>query len=550
MNRFLVQFLVIFLSFFTLVSCESSDIFIRISQVGFLADDIKSGVVISKIRLDDKKFEIIDLKSKKSVLNGKLEKFDFTHNNFEFAYRFDFTELTKPGTYTISVQKAKSIPFNVGGEQFAPIVDTLMLFYKIQRCGYTNPEWHEVCHIADATSLIFNGRTLDKQVDVTGGWHDAADYIKFFNTTAYTTYLLLFSYEFDSEKFGFDNDKNGAPDILEEAKIGLDWLIRADYRDKKFITQVQDLRDHEVGWRMPENDPLAFDRPGFTGIGKNLVGLYAATMASAARIWKTKFNDDDFSTECLNRAIQKYSIINEVDDIDSSGTGMYLDNKWEGKAALGAIELYNTTGEAKYLNDAELYGELAKSDYWWSWGNINSLAHFKIAKYKSDYVNYIKNNLIHFNNTMNKNLFGEGAAFSWGTNNTLMGIALQAILYKSLTGEATFDSLQVYQRDYILGKNQWGLSFIHGIGQKYTQNFHHQIAHFMNGHLPGGFAAGPVTKEFLDAYNIPFDKGDEYLLFQSDSSFYRDDKMDYISNEPTITANATAIFVMGYYSKR
>ncbi|GJQ64020.1 MAG: hypothetical protein SCALA702_30730 [Melioribacteraceae bacterium] len=534
----------------TVVSCKNGDSHIRVSQVGYLKDDIKTGVVLSKLRLDNKKFEVIDVSTGKASLTGNLEKNKFEHTNFKFSYKFDFTRLDKQGKYIVKIGDAASYPFEIGDDFFADVVDTLMQFYKIQRCGYTNPEWHEVCHIADATSLIFNGRTLDKQVDVTGGWHDAADYIKFFNTTAYTTYLLLFAYEHDNQKFGFDLDKNGAPDILEEAKIGLDWLIRADYREKRFITQVQDLRDHEVGWRMPEDDPLAFDRPGFTGIGKNLIGIYSATMASAARVWKSRFGNEEYAAECLRRAEQKFSIINEVDDIDSSGTGMYLDNKWEGKAALGAIELYITTGDSKYLTDAKLLGNLANSDYWWSWGNINSLAHYKIALHDESFTKYIKNNLIHFNNTRNSNIFEEGAAYSWGTNNTLMGISLQVILYESLTGDNSFDSLLVSQRDYVLGKNPWGLSFIHGIGAKYSENFHHQVAHFMDGHLPGGFAAGPVTREFLDAYNIPFEGADQYIEFQTDSSYYRDDKMDYVSNEPTITANATAIFVMGHYSRR
>lgn len=534
----------------TIISCKNGDTYIRVSQVGYLKDDLKTGVVLSKVRLDNKKFEIVNVSTGESTLNGNLDKNQFQHSNFKFSYTFDFSDLQKKGKYIIKIGKAASYPFEIGDNFFADVVDTLMQFYKIQRCGYTDPEWHGVCHIADATSLVFNGRTLDKQIDVTGGWHDAADYIKFFNTTAYTTYLLMFAYEFDSETFGFDRNNNGAPDILEEAKIGLDWLIRADYRDQRFITQVQDLRDHEVGWRMPEDDPLAFDRPGFTGIGKNLIGIYSATMATAARIWKNRFGNDEYAAECIRRAEQKFSILNEVDDIDSSGTGMYLDNKWEGKAALGAIELYITTGDGKYLSQAKILGQLAKSDYWWSWGNVNSLAHYKIANFDDSFTGFIKNNLIHFNNTRTKNIFEEGAAYSWGTNNTLMGIALQSILYESLTGDNSFDSLLVSQRDYVLGKNPWGLSFIHGIGTKYTQNFHHQIAHFMNGHLPGGFAAGPVTKEFLDAYNIPFDGNDDFEEFQTDSSYYRDDKMDYVSNEPTITANATAIFVMGYFSRR
>ena len=68
--------------------------------------------------------------------------------------------------------------------------------------------------------------------------------------------------------------------------------------------------------------------------------------------------------------------------------------------------------------------------------------------------------------------------------------------------------------------------------------------------LPGGFAAGPAPKELLKNYNIEYETYDPYARFQTEDYYYRDDRNDYIANEPTISANATAIFVMGYYSKR
>jgi hypothetical protein len=36
--------------------------------------------------------------------------------------------------------------------------------------------------------------------------------------------------------------------------------------------------------------------------------------------------------------------------------------------------------------------------------------------------------------------------------------------------------------------------------------------------------------------------------FNSDKVKYFDDRMDYITNEPTIVGNATALFVFGYFS--
>ena len=409
---------------------------------------------------------------------------------------------------------------------------------------------HKVCHKADATSLIENGKVLNERADLTGGWHDAGDYVKFLNTTAFTTYTFLFAYDFDSRKFGFDNDAKGGPDILEEARVGLDWMLRCNIDKYKLVTQVQDLRDHEQGFRLPEDDKLEYDRPAFVGNGKNLIGIYTATLALASRIWRNRMYDNEFADKCLTAAENLYSVRNEVPDVDSSGSGMYLDANYEGKMALGAVELYLTTNRPELLNDAVMYADKGGSEYWWSWGNMAAFAHYRLGKLNKRFADYIKNNLIAFNTNKESKLFNEGAAFTWGSNNTLLGIALQNILWKKLNYRSDFDTVATYQRDYILGRNQWGVSFIQDIGQESSQNLHHQVSYLKSGELPGGFAAGPVPQDFLDQYKIPFEKQDRFKKFQTKEAVYRDDPMDYITNEPTIVANATAVFVMGYYSKR
>ena len=520
------------------------DLFIRLNQVGFLTNDIKTAVVLSNTNLIGKQAEIKITANNKTVNTFSLENNHGRYGNFRFSYVVDFSSITAIGNYFIEIEKKKSYSFSIGNNIYNGIAETLLQFFKVQRCGYTEPDLHKPCHIADATSLIDGNRTIAKSMDITGGWHDAGDYVKFLNTTAYSTYMLLFAYDFNPAKFGFDKNRNNVPDILEEAKIGLDWLLRCNYNNVKLATQVQDLRDHDVGWRMPEDDPLTYDRPAFIGIGKNLIGIYSAALALGARIWRDKLNYKEFADKCLNTAEGFYSIRNSVQDVDSSGSGMYIDKDFEGKLSLGAVELYITTKKAAYLYDAKIYADAAGSDYWWSWGNINSVAHYRLAKYDTHFAGYIEKNLEEFNRKKNDNLFGKGVELSWGTNNTLLGITLQNILWKDLTHNDRFDSVAVFQKDYILGRNPWGVSFIYNIGKNYSKNFHHQIG-YLKRKLPGGFAAGPASKKFLEHYKIPYQGRDLYSRFQTDTDYYRDDRMDYITNEPTITANATAIFVYG-----
>jgi endoglucanase len=522
---------------------QSSSIFIRTNQVGFKLNDIKAAVVLSKAPLSrEKGFVVRDLDNKQIIYRNAFNDSVFSYGEFPYCYTLSFTKIKKTGRFKIEINGVSSCPFSINNNVYNTIVDSLLLFFKVQRCGPTNPYLHAPCHLSDVARV--KGEPNLGMVDVTGGWHDAGDYIKFLSTIAYSTYMMIFSYEFDKERFDIDDNHNGVPDILEEAKIGLDWLLRANYMKDKLITQVQDVRDHDVGWRLPGNDTLRYDRVGIESIGKNQVGIFCAAMALGAKVWKEKFKYYEFANKCLDAAVNIYSIRNQVPNIDSTGSRFYKDKSFFGKLALGAIELYNTTNDPKYLKNAETYGDSAKSDYWWSWGDINSLADYRIAQHIPRFSEYIFNNLDDFNNYKEKSIFKEGMDFSWGTTNSLLGIVLQNILYSSLTGENTFDSLATYQKDYILGRNPWGISFIYSIGSTFPVHLHSQVAYFNNGYLPGALTAGPAPESLLKAYKI--DRTNfKYDEFNTKSVKYYDDRMDFITNEPTIVGNATAIFVFG-----
>lgn len=540
------KFVLVFFLF--TINTIDAHIYIRVNQLGYLPDDPKTAIIFSKSNLDGREFVVKNLDGKISE-RGLIKSSSGEYGKFNYIHKIDFSPLRQIDTYYIQIADYKSPKFRIGSNIYNPVVDSLITFFKIQRCGYTSPLGHGICHIADATSLIENGREINTRLDVTGGWHDAGDYTKFFNTTAFTTYLMLFAYEFDPIKFGFDNNKNNVPDILEEAKIGLDWLIRASY-NSKFVTQVQNEEDQNVGWRMPEDDPLQFNRPAFIGIGKNLIGIYVATLSLAHRIWKETLRYEQFANKCLTLAENYYSLRNTVKNIADEGTDAYVDNSYEGKMALGAIELFLSTNRLSLLAESKVYADSAKSDYWWSWGDINSLAHYKLARFDKKYIDYLKSNLEHFVEESNSSILDVGVKFSWGSNNAILGIVLQNILYERVSNDRTYNSLAIAQRDFILGRNPWGVSFISKIGETYTKNFHHQVAYFNGGQLTGALSAGPIPRKLLGEYSIKFENLDRFFEFQTEDIVYLDDRMDYISNEPTISSNATALFVFGFFSRR
>lgn len=517
------------------------------SQVGFLPEDTKTAVVFSNTPVSDILFYIRGTEYFDEVYNGRIVQSQLTAENFKYAYILDFSSFKISGSYVVEVDNQRSYPFTISENVFNNLTDSLMLFFKAQRCGPTNPNLHLPCHLSDAT--VVRGEDDSSAVDLTGGWHDAGDYIKFLSTTAFTTYMLIFSYEFDKAKFGFDNDHNDVPDILDEAKVGLDWLLRAHYKKGKLITQVQDLRDHTPFWRMPEDDSLRYDRPAFTSFGKNHIGIFTAALALGARIWEEKFLDREFSDKCLQAAEDMYSVRDASSDLGENLSAAYRDKEYKGKLALGAVELYLTTGEEKYLTEAGEYAANLQPDFWWSWGDINTLAFYRLADYDPDFKDRLSEGLIHFNLKKDSSVFNEATAYSWGTTNALLGVALQSILYRRLTAAKDFDSLAVYQRDYVLGRNRWGICFISKTGSVYPLNIHSQLYFLNGGYLPGAVVAGPAPSDLIKSYNINIEDK-KFGPFNSQSVVYCDDRNNYITNEPTIVSNATALFVFGNYSRR
>lgn len=527
-------------------SCSqiNETIYIRLNQIGFRPEELKTAIILSKTPFETKTFRIKKSEDESEVFSDSIISLSTKLNEeIPFVALINFTSLNSNGEYFIEYENIKSYRFRIDESVFNTVRDSLSLFFKVQRCGPTNPLLHKVCHLQDATKVI--GYSDSSSIDLTGGWHDAGDYIKFLYTTAFTTYMLLFSYEFDPQKFSFDLDNDSVSDILQEARVGLDFLLRCNFADDAFITQVQDDRDHSVGWRLPENDTLTFDRPAFVKMNESQIGIYSAALAIASRIWKNKFLDYEFSKNCLDVSKKifqlRYKITDFIDD-----EKYYSQTEFDSKLALGALEIYKTSDEKNYLTIALEYGNNINENYWWSWGNFNALIYYKLSEFDDEFIFKLKKQLDYYKTKSENVLFSLAHHYNWGTNHSLAGVVLSAILYKQLTGSDDFDNLALLNRDFILGRNPWGKSFITNVGTDFPKKVHHQIAFFNNGNIPGALVSGPAPDSLFTKFNFTIPDND--LKIFNTSAIYSDDLQNFLTNEPTISSNATALFIFGFYS--
>src|SRR5215213_7715667 len=243
---------------------------IRINYLGYKPNGVKVAVWCSKENQSLKSFQLIDAYSHKVVFTGKSSKPFGTYGPFFQTYRLNFSSFKKHGKYYLKAGDIKSPEFTIGENVYDGAADFCLRYMRQQRTGF-NPFLKDSCHTHDGYVLYGEkaGIKDSTHIDVVGGWHDASDYLQYSTTSANATYHLLMAYRdfpgiFKDEKLanGLDG-KNGLADVLDEAKWGLDWMIKMHPKPDWMFNQIGDDRDHQ-GMRIPKEDSFygnGYERP-------------------------------------------------------------------------------------------------------------------------------------------------------------------------------------------------------------------------------------------------------------------------------------------------
>ena len=126
------------LSFFLSLTVYSQSSWLRVNQIGYLENDVKVAVWISKENKPITKFEIVDVNSQKVVYTGVNIKQIGEIWAFDSSARLHFSEFKTPGSYFIQVGDIKSVPFKIGNDVYADASEIPLKYMRQQRCGY-NP---------------------------------------------------------------------------------------------------------------------------------------------------------------------------------------------------------------------------------------------------------------------------------------------------------------------------------------------------------------------------------------------------------------------------
>jgi len=575
----------------SLASPLRAEVFLRASQVGYRAQEPKVAVAFSGAPLPDT-FAVIGAETDVSVFEGKTTPLTGERwGKFDHQAELDFTRVTRPGRYVLRLGNARSLPFAIGGQVLSDLPDQLLEFMRQQHCGY-NPWLKVKCHQSDGRTA-FGPLPAGTKIDARGGWHDAADLLKYHLTSGNATAQMLLAHELsrrpaakgsrlaDRVDAQGDPGPNGMPDILDEARWGLDWMLKLHPAPDQLCHQVADDRDH-VGFRLPQDDVadygwgkggarvvyFADGRPQglqqfkseSTGLA-NLAGRYAAAMALAYKTWKDDPRERGFAEGCLKAGREVYELGRAREGSQQGNSYKapyrYEESTWADDMEWGGAELFRATGEGRYLDEARRYAQMAASETWmgreqakhYQFYPFMNVGHFRLydlvdADFQRVLAGYYRDGIARCVRAGQTNPYGVGVPFIWCSNNLVVALVTQCHFYERMTGDTRFRGFAARNRDWLLGRNPWGYSMFTNVGSVFPKDVHLQTTKLTGRSVRGGLVDGPVAERiFRSQLGVSITEPDPLAPFQDQRAVYHDDINDYASNEPTMDGTASAILM-------
>ena len=214
--------------------------------------------------------------------------------SFDTVWWVDFSPLATLGEFHLFSPAigGRSYDFVVRGDARRDAFRAGLKSYYLQRCNtpkrvehlgaYADPD---ACHVGDVATAAAAGQQNHGLLDLTGGWHDAGDYNKYVWGDAGAAILfLLRAYERAPAAFGDDlgipESGNGIPDLLDEVKWELEWLLKMQRPDGSVLSQM-----HVDGFAS-DSPPSADTNPRFyRDPNPESDAVFAGATALAARVF-------------------------------------------------------------------------------------------------------------------------------------------------------------------------------------------------------------------------------------------------------------------------
>lgn len=489
--------------------------------------DAKIAIVATTKSLTGKRFRVVDATGH-VVETGKLARAPGTATPWKHAAQADLSAITAPGAYVVAVGRLRSRPWVVADDAPQAAIAAMLQFFAANSDGNEPSPLHGPSHLNDA--LVASGPYAGQHFDLTGGWMDAGDMIKFTQTTGLAATLLQAAARLDPAQ---------ADALNATADVGVRWLVKAHPQPDLFIGQVGDARDHDMGFR----DPALDDMIGGAGIGTRMaypaVGGDLAGKAAAALAMAAQRSAGDVHDALLQQAREWYAAGAAANAPATLPGAFYDSSTFADDMAAGAAELYRATGEQAYLDDAQRYLSGTRLDAAFGWDDVGGFAAADVCGLLGapQIASAPCASLVDAGRPAaareRHDAFGMPAEFGWGSTAASAAAGLSALM-------GNHPEVAAGARDYLLGRNPWGASFVVGYGPRSPRHPHHWASVFGPAKPPGAVVGGPAPASAIRAQHLAL----RHNVYSTPRASYTDDVNDYVTSEPALDYTADSILLL------
>ncbi|XP_004309056.1 PREDICTED: endoglucanase 8-like [Fragaria vesca subsp. vesca] len=229
---------------------------------------------------------------------------------------------------------------------YADALSKSILFFEGQRSGRLphtqRMKWRKDSALRDG---------LDVNMDLTGGYYDAGDNVKFNFPMAFSTTMLSWSVIEFRKSMGSE-----LPHALEAIRWGTDYLLKCTSVRGSVVAVVGDPNGDHTCWQRPED--MTTPRTSYIVTtqkpGSEVAAEIAAALAASSMVFRR--SDNAYSRSLLKRARQVFAFANKYrgsynDSIGSGACPFYCDiSGYKDELIWGAAWLCKATKSPKYWN--------------------------------------------------------------------------------------------------------------------------------------------------------------------------------------------------------
>jgi hypothetical protein len=435
------------------------------------------------------------------------------------VWYFDFSGFTETGSYYIFDTHLNhgSYKFDIINNVYDEVMKHAVRSYYYQRCGlakvapYAETGWTDAAsHVGalqDRNCRLYNQpNNASTEKDLSGGWYDAGDYNKYVNFVWTVMIDLMLAYDQNptvfTDDYNIPESGNGIPDLLDEVKWEMDWLLRMQQTDGSVLCVVggggasppsSDTQQRLYG---PATTSATSTAAAIFALGAIEFGKIPSLSAYAATLQTAAVNAYTWAANNTNVTFSNSGVIAAGEqEVDNYGRMM--------RQLSAAVFLYKLTGTASYKTYVESNWPNTHLYQWWYaypfesteqdvllyYSSISGATASVVNEIRNRYSNSVRTADDNFPNYTNQtdayraNLKNDN--YTWGSNKIKCNQAqmyLNLITYNmDATNDENYKNAASGYLHYMHGTNPLSLVYLSNMGNYGAENsvkeFYHSWFH-------------------------------------------------------------------------